>query len=118
MQSIEAMTEQILYWLSPAPACRATASTEFVPSWLRLTAFNLSLVPIRDVPLPVPIYPSLGTGGNGMDKGDFRSSPAPGISAKIHRFSCSPAAAVTTYAAAGIPQPGPPPRLASAAAPP
>src|SRR5207302_9960840 len=73
--------------------------------WLRLTAFNLSLVPIRDglpVPLPVPIYPSLGTGGNGMDKGDFRSSPAPGISAKIRRFSCSPAAAVTTYAAAGI----------------
>jgi hypothetical protein len=37
-----------------------------------------------------------------MDKGDFRSSPPPGIRAEIHRFSLSPAAAVTTYAAAAV----------------
>ena len=52
------------------------------------------------IPVDIPNYSSPGMSGNGMDKGDFRSSPAPEISAKIHRFSSSPAAAVTTYAAA------------------
>jgi hypothetical protein len=45
------------------------------------------------IPLDIPDDSSPGIGGNGMDKGDFRSSPAPEISAKIHRFSFPPAAA-------------------------
>jgi hypothetical protein len=52
------------------------------------------------IPVDIPNDSSPGMGGNGMDKGDFRSSPAPEISAKIHRFSFPPAAAVTTHAAA------------------
>ena len=52
------------------------------------------------IPVDIPNYSSPGMSGNGMDKGDFRSSPAPEISAKIHRFSFPPAAAVTTHAAA------------------
>jgi hypothetical protein len=44
------------------------------------------------IPVDIPNCSSLGMGGNGMDKGDFRSSLAPEISPKIHRFSCSPLA--------------------------
>jgi hypothetical protein len=52
------------------------------------------------IPLDIPDDSSPGMGGNGMDKGDFRSSPCNGNLGEDSPFFRPPAAAVTTHAAA------------------